>query len=365
MGDASSVVELRREESGVGQPEHLVYVRATEKCNLRCDHCFAPPASRSMSAADFAEIPAQVRKFAAPGSRIVLQWHGGEPTLLGPTRMEEAIAIIEGAGRDYCWEHSIQTNLVEYSSAWHGVLQRRFRNFVGVSWDPEIRFFQGSNEKYESRFWRNVERALTDGLTLQLVVTGTRVFFEHYRTPTSFFRFLAERGIRLLHIERLTPTGNAVRHWNRLGMSNAEYSAWMSRFAAAYIQWKRRSDVPSLCVSPFDGLFHSVRRMSPETAYGCWSGRCDTQFHTVGPHGYHKGCTALTCGLGEGARAPDWAVVRQTRQVMCLTCDFRVICAGACHALSVVDGSGECAGGRKLFETIRDVMRFSGSRRGG
>jgi radical SAM protein with 4Fe4S-binding SPASM domain len=123
-----------------------------------------------------------------------------------------------------------------------------------------------------------------------------------------------------------------------------------------------------LHVSPLDGLFQSVERLHAGSAggYGCWSGACDTKFHTIDASGYKAGCTAVTSEI-DNKRAteilafPDFTAARQERQWDCQTCSFRKICSSGCLASMMDDGSGECSGGQRLFRLASDLLEQQSS----
>lgn len=343
------------------RPDHLVYLRVFEGCNLECRHCFIPHNPKRLNDEVLASVGPTVRRFAAAGSRILIQWHGGEPTVFGPGWMDRAVSLVEESDRDLIWLHGIQTNLMNYTSEWARVYQRHFGGQVGVSWDPEIRLYKGSNEAYEIVFWRNLEQLLADGLSPYLVVTGTRVFFERYRNPMDFMAMLEDRGIVNAHIERVTPTGSARIHWDEVGVTHAEFSRFMSRFAMAYSVYKQGGG--SVFLSPFDGLLRSLRalRSGRVERYGCWSGACDTRFHTIDANGYRSGCTAVTADPEAIPASRNLAfmsleTLRTLRQVSCDGCEFRPVCSSGCHAISVNDGSNECSGGRGFFRTLNSII---------
>jgi radical SAM protein with 4Fe4S-binding SPASM domain len=343
-------------------------MRIFEGCNLHCEHCFIPKNPKRMSIEDVAASAGAVRSFAKPGQRILLQWHGGEPTMFGPNWLREAISAIEEAGPEFVWDHGIQTNLMTYSTEWADLYFEKFGGNVGVSWDPVIRLLRAgrpeTNADYEVAFRKNLSRLVADGLDPYLVMTATRVFFERFRNPFDLFDEMLAMGVRKAHIERLTETGYARANWSRLGVDNAAYSKGMSRILKAYELWRRRDDNGALLnLSPFDGLMASVREMGEgRGGYGCWSGGCDTRFHTIDSSGYKRGCTALTSesdnkAANESLNFPlGFEEERRIRQIVdCSTCDFRSVCSSGCLALSMDDGSGECSGGRKLFEAAASV----------
>lgn len=348
--------------------DHLVYVRVFEGCNLHCEHCFIPSNPKRMTHEDVARVAEHVRSFAPAGARILVQWHGGEPTMFGASWLELAMDALEAAGPEFVWSHGIQTNLMTYDHAWGDLYRRRFAGNVGVSWDPQIRLLRrgdrDSNAGYETRFRANLAALIADGMTPYLVVTGTKILFETFANPIDFFEYLESMGVRRGHIERITRTGYARSNWDRVGLSNKEWSRGMSRYMRAYVRWHAaREGGRDLQLSPFDGLRESGRglvRGAPR-ASGCLSGSCDTTFHTVDASGYKRGCTALTSET-DNKRAdkdaalsiPDFEEARKERQVYhCFSCEFRQICSSGCLALDIDDGSGECSGGSELLATAK------------
>jgi radical SAM protein with 4Fe4S-binding SPASM domain len=351
--------------------DHLVYMRVFEGCNLHCQHCFIPRNPKRMTHDAVLASVDDILRISKPGQTILLQWHGGEPTMFGPDWLREAIRIVEEGAPGLRFAHGIQTNLMTYSPEWADLYRDKFEGNVGVSWDPVIRLFNRNqpegNAVYEERFWANLDRLVADGLDPYLVMTGTKIFFDTFSNPVKLFEKLTAHGIRKAHIERLTETGYARENWERLGVDNAAYSNRMARILRMYSLWKRNEgNADRLHLSPFDGLLGSIESLASENVgYGCWSGHCDTRFHTVDSSGYKTGCTALTSEV-DNKMASDtlrfeksYAETRKDRQIVnCTPCEFRKICSSGCLAISMDDGSGECSGGSKLFAAARDVFNF-------
>lgn len=348
--------------------DHLVYVRIFEGCNLACEHCFIPPNPKVMTPESLSKVPEIVSGFAKPGQTILIQWHGGEPTLLGPDIVRNSIEAWKTRSPEYNWRFGIQTNLTTYNDAWKQLYRDHFDGQVGVSWDPEIRIERKgrpeTNKSFETSFWANMQQLVADGLEPYLVVTGTKIFFDTFRNPHDFFTLMRRYGITSGHIERLTRTGVARENWGRLGLSNLEYSRNMLRFGRAYFDQLRHSTNaanPPVRLSPFDGLQKSLQRLERGQAggSGCLSGICDTRFHTIDANGYKTGCTAVTSEIDnknadvKTIQIADFRIARKMRQSSCVDCAFRTICSSGCLATDKWDGSGECSGGKKLFEGLR------------
>ena len=351
--------------------DHLIYVRVFEGCNLRCEHCFIPANPKSMSIEDVRLIPEKLNGKVQRGSKVLIQWHGGEPTLFGAKWMRDAIEALEECA-DYEWVHGIQTNLLTYDDEWKSVYQDHFGGEVGVSYDPKIRVFNGggreSNQRFEAEFWPKLEKLISDGLDPYLVVTGTKVFFETFKNPIDFFELLKSNGVKRAHIERVTETGFARQNWGHIGVNNAEYSKYMSRFARSYVTWVDSQNAnmsERIFLSPFDGLIESIASEAKGVGggYGCWSGKCDTRFHTIDGNGYKFGCTAINSEVDN--RASNNKLIlnldnipseREERIVFnCNSCLNRTICNSGCLAIDFDDGSGECSGGNKFFNVLRQI----------
>jgi len=353
--------------------DHLVYLRVFEGCNLHCEHCFIPSNPKKMSINQIKAIPEHLNKFAKRGDIVLLQWHGGEPTARGINFFKESLDFLSKES-DFVLKNEIQTNLISYNEQWKEIYLKYFNGKIGVSWDPQIRFLNKngsmSNTAYEQKFWDNFEKLKSDGIEAYFVITGTKLFFETFKNPFSLFAFLEDKGINNIHIERLTKTGYAKENWEKLGVNNEEYSNYMIRLARAYEIYKKkeRNCIQPLHISPLDGLLESMTNLfnGIGEGYGCLSGKCDTNFHTIDANGYRIGCTALTTDQdgvhNEHTHAInmfDLKMVRKLRQIDCHNCKFKTICSSGCLATSKVDESSECSGGRQLFNEIEKIILYN------
>ncbi len=349
--------------------DHLVYVRVFEGCNLHCQHCFIPSNPKKMTLDDIRKTPDRLRGRISPGSTILVQWHGGEPTLMGTDFLRSAIDIIREEGPEFNWRFGIQTNLMTFDSDWADLYRDEFGGEVGVSWDPKIRLLNGhaldSNPEFNRRFDARLRELTETGLTPYLVVTATRSLFRAFPNPFDFFQHWLDRGVSHVHLERVTATGYARRNWELVGLSNAEYSGNMSRWMRAYHAFKSAHSGPtSFFLSPFENIQDSAKSIADGNpqAQGCWSGKCDTRFHTIDAEGYKFGCTALTGELGNKNAnfkldlGEELGKKRELRTYNCNDCAFKPICSSGCLALSFDDGSGECSGGYRLFKTAADLI---------
>lgn len=383
--------------------DHMVYVRLFEGCNLHCEHCFIPSNPKKIQSSFYEnkgltnELVLKAKNLKE-GNRIYLQWHGGEPTLLGPQYLKHAIENVVEDKR-FKYMNGIQTNLMNFhenTQEWLQLYKDYFDNHLGVSWDYKIRKIKVSNiseeenyNTYEKLFWNNIELAQKNNIQLYMVITVTKLFFEKFKNPFDFFTFIVDKKIQKLNFERITKTGFARDSWDKLGLSNKEYAFYMSRFFKAYKLFKQNNPEVILNISPFDGLeisvidyFKDKKILKNNSAdvwdimsfknqgYGCWSGECDTRFHTIDSNGYKKGCTALNSEEDNKNKSlknienkiiwvkksttQDFKTQRVERQLNCEGCEFINICSSGCLSIEKFDESKECSGAKKLFETIKN-----------
>ncbi len=404
--------------------DHMVYVRLFEGCNVFCKHCFIPSNPKKIDILYY-ENKGLTQDLLnnsniKPGSKLYLQWHGGEPTMLGVDYLEKAIAEVEKDDR-FKYQHGIQTNLVNFNQEtdrWVNLYKTKFNNTLGVSWDFGIRHLKKSgtqnlekaNKDFEDIFWANIKLTQENELDLYMVVTFTKLFAKHYTNPLEFFQLMRDKGIKKVNFERVTKTGMAREYWEELGLNNLEYANAMSRFFKAYIFFKQKNPEVDLSVSPFDGLLESVltlrmnkKQQEVKTAvwdilsyknqgYGCWNGSCDTSFHTIDANGYKKGCTALNSEEDNknkiyqtiDVKSIKWVkkdsvkkdvvedIVKQPtphnqfqelrtqRQQNCTGCEFISICSSGCLSVEKFDESQHCSGAKNLFITVSEICKKQG-----
>lgn len=384
-------------ENSLPSFDHMVYIRIFEGCNLSCEHCFIPanPKKMDLSFFESGNLGDQLLKNSniKEGQTLYLQWHGGEPTALGVDYLSKALNDI-AADKRFNYVNGIQTNLINFSSntnEWAEIYKKYFNSEVGISWDPKIRHLKRnvssveSSLLYDEVFWQNVKLAQDSGLNLYFIITATKIFFESFKSPFTFFQYMIDRGVKKINLERITNTGEARENWDRLGLSNREYSEYMSKFYKAYILFKDNNPDIDFNISPFDGLLQSVislvnNTISKDTqgsGYGCWSGSCDSNFHTVDSSGYKHGCTALTSEIDNSNKKLNenltgkkiiWLNksssnkehlqnVRAERKISCLDCSYNPICSSGCLSVEKWDSSGECSGGSILFKNIEESVK--------
>lgn len=276
------------------------------------------------------------------GDSLLLQWHGGEPTLLPPSLVERVIKRLNLAAsrQSVQLSHGIQTNLTalhrsthEHRDAWIALLKRRFDpDQIGVSFDYALR---GADA--EAVFDNALRTIMSDhGLRPWVTLTLARPLYDRIMfDPLSVLRrFGRVRGLRF---EPLSPVGQAARHWDEIGIDHSERSEALVRLLGAW--WPRRHYLPD--VSPLGEMMGSLKG---EGTLSACTGRRRIAMCEISRKGIHERCVALQ---GEP--------VMTGVPLACLTCAWREPCRQSCPALPFFQG-GECRGQASLWRACHQIL---------
>lgn len=347
--------------------DHLFYIRITESCNLTCDHCFIPKNPKNMNMKHINGILKSIHDHTEYGQTILIQLHGGEPTLAGIKRIKTLINLLKGdSTRNY--QFGIQTNLMKIDHEWIELYKEHFNSHIGVSWDYGIRKLHGSFDEFEKEFWNNLKFTTENKISAHLVITTTKPFMNWViENSELFFDKLVKNGVESLQLERLTKVGWARENWSYIGLTNLEYSQYLSIFYTLHKIYVEKTGV-NLPITPFDDLEIDIKKMlkgRTDGGSGCLSGKCDDKFHTIDANGYKVGCTALNSESDNTSINKDETITvkffepeeileaRKKRTESCENCTFNRICNTGCLTVTKRDVSGECSGAKGLLETIK------------
>jgi radical SAM protein with 4Fe4S-binding SPASM domain len=150
---------------------HSIYLKITNRCNIRCPHCFISNYSGDMPTGI---VHAVNKKF--PQGKIV--FHGGEPTLMGKEYIKEVINIL--GERQYILQSNLMFDVID----WVDLLKKHFYSSIGTSidkgrlsvWDIFL-----NNTKLLSKAGINVTATVTvtADVTPEQIYECIRQFIEH------------------------------------------------------------------------------------------------------------------------------------------------------------------------------------------
>ena len=322
----------------------VIYIKTTENCNLRCKHCFVPHISNKMTDETFNKVIEQLKNFK--NEKITIIWHGGEPTLIGKEKFERFNKTLFENFDVSNIDNHIQTNLLTYDEEWDRIYKKYFNNFVGISYDFDIRFFDKTRPK-EKVFWDNVQKLKDNETEFNMIVTITRKVIE--LGAVKFFNWILDNDIRNIHLERLTKSGYAINHWDEIGFTNKEYNDFMVNLFNLYtIYYNKNKNVREhLHISPFESIMSNVHKSKQ---FSC-AGSCSS-FFTFNPDGSVKCCTTTYRKLGTvNDDIKKLALKNFFDKEKCHQCEFKKVCKSGCSVMTeIFDESGECIGNYRLLK---------------
>lgn len=320
----------------------MVYLKTTETCQLDCSHCFTSGKSGRKIYFDVEKTKNFFLNLHHhnPKQGGNIAFHGGEPMLAKVSDMREIHSFVTELLPNMWW--SITTNLTykltdEIKLFFNDLCKE---HGIGVSWDLDIRF---ENDK-QLALWRENLQWLTDnGFNVTLMVSASSSLTKY--DTKEFFEFIKSLKINYLHIERITPNGNALSNPD-IFPTNKELDEWFVKLWDEYYNGGYYNYFSN-------EFFNSILTSLVQTQHsGCRCRECEQKIFTLNADGTVGGCpnSAPTLFYGNvldsleqlffatnrGCNIADEMV----RATPCWTCDVYDICNGDCHQLKWNDIEG-------------------------
>lgn len=212
----------------------FVTIKPTLSCNLACTYCYGREnhsVGRTMDDNQIKKALQWVSDVAVlmNTTHVELCWHGGEPFLLGPIRLE---ALLEYASNLFAQKglkivHSVQTNGVLLTPDFYPIIGKYFNNSVGISLDlfSSQRVFRNGSVSSEIVI-NNIQHALKAGVTCGVINLLTK---QNVGRIDDIYRFYRDHNInvRLARVFPITPDFNPR---DIMYLDDEEYSAAMNRY---------------------------------------------------------------------------------------------------------------------------------------
>lgn len=320
----------------------MVYLKTTETCQLDCSHCFT---SGKSGRAIYFDVENTKTFFINlhkhnPNQGGNIAFHGGEPMLAKISDMLGIHSFITNLLPNMWW--SITTNLTyKLTDDIKQFFLSVFKDSgIGVSWDLDIRF----DSNNQLKLWRENLQWLTDNeFNVTLMVSASRSLTKY--DTKEFFEFIKSLKINYLHIERITPNGNALSNPD-IFPTNKELDEWFVKLWDEFYTGEYYNDFSN-------EFFNSILTSLVQTQHsGCRCRECEQKIFTLNADGTVGGCpnsaTTLFYGnvldsleqlffsMNRGCNIIDEMV----RATPCWSCDVYDICNGDCHQLKWNDVDG-------------------------
>ena len=330
-------------------PPYNVILLPTLDCNVACDYCFEKKRPIRLTLEQVPRLAeALLDHMAERGSTTArIYWQGGEVLLMGAAWFERAYELFTqvAAERGLSFSHALQTNLIGWSSRWHGITREMFGGSIGTSMDfpnAHRRLRNGSTEAF-TRLWRRaVEDAQAAGFGIGCIAVVHPATLE--AGPEAFYEyFVDEVGLQDFQVNKPFPGGPSQ------GGATLAIEP-LTRFLTGLMDvWVERGLGRGVALGPLDAL---VDRFSgrPSMLPCIWQPNCAGEFVSVDATGevalcdcwvtsYPEHCFGNlfeTSSLGamlSGSPAHARFLERPERIMEtedCLSCPWLSMCHGGC-----------------------------------
>lgn len=321
---------------GMTLNEVMIYLKTTETCQLNCSHCFTNGINGKKIYFDPDKVSNWFHRLHEANPNIQggsVAFHGGEPMLAPIADMRKVWMDCKDLWPNVWW--TTTTNLVyNLDDEKRDFFKECFTNGISTSWDKNIRF---ANAKQEELWLKNVKTLQADGHDITLMISLSKSIIE--MPVEDLLKWVVDLGIPYLHLERITPTGNATLN-KHIMPSNVELDRWFVDLWEASVKLETHKHFLNLFV---DGILSSYVSASHS---GCRCRSCEKKIFTLNADGTIGGCpnSAVDNTFGtlddhivdlimsEG-RLHNIAC-ESTRNPLCYGCEVYDICNGDCHQLA-------------------------------
>lgn len=324
----------------------------TNKCNVACEYCFEDKTADFMTHEQLEvaidRLLDHMEQQCVP--EMIIYWQGGEVMIMQPEWFERAHELISRAAgrRGKTIGHSLQSNMIGYSSKWNKVIAEMFGNNVGTSMDfPNLyRKAHGHTADEYTRLWtRNVRLAREAGIEVGVISIPNK---ETLRLGGAAFYsyFVDELGVTDFQV-------NTSFSGGELNEAKSESILDMPALARFFVEladvWVERGYPAGVKLGPIDGLLNHF--MGRVASLPCiWQQNCADDFVSIDARGHVAQCDCWVTSYPEyrfgnvfGAKSfsqvmkeskarrrfvtrPEEMIEHET----CAACDYLSICHGGC-----------------------------------
>lgn len=325
---------------------------ATLQCNADCAYCFEDKTEDRLTLPRLNEIIDKVLAYLEEEGihGLTIYWQGGEALLLPPGWYAQAHEQIQRAAdrRGITVRHSLQTNLLAYSSKWNGVIAEMFGNSVGSSVDYPNRYRQQPGRTpadYDARWRRKLAAARAAVIAVAVIAIPNRDTLA-IGADRFYTCFVDELGLTDFQVNTPFPGGRPNAAKREMPLDDLQR---LSRFYRELADvWIARGLGQGVRIGPFDALldYFSDR---PACLPCIWRENCASGFLAIDARGrvaqcdcwvtsypaYCYGDLFASASLGELLRASAARRRFVERPLMvaardCIDCDYLALCHGGC-----------------------------------
>lgn len=326
--------------------DYFLYVKTTNKCQLKCDHCYTDSDSSIKDEIDFDRVEKFINDFCSnhPNDRIIASLHGGEPMLADNEKIYNLVKNTKH--NNIFW--SATTNLVYTLTDEKIKLFKEFQQpdgstLVLTSYDLLLRF-KGNQEQ----IWlNNVKTLIEMGILVKPIIS-----FSCYMNPKNIkfiFDMFIEMGIKSMNFERITESGRAIQ--NSLRYKNSDLD---NVLFDVYKMWNNEYR-DKLSITLFEDIELAFNK---GILVGCRARKCTDNVITINPDGSICGCpnqpdktySNIDDTKTGKYKKSELACLESKKNKKCYMCKYFKYCNGDCFQLKWDDDV--CPAPRKIYEYL-------------
>lgn len=346
--------------------EAVGFINITRQCNVDCARCYLTAENRlAKERLPLAMLEVFLRSSFWQGRPVVLIWEGGEPTVVGRDAMTGYCHLARALA-----PHAAQTMVTNCFSVPNWLIDLSFDEFGG---QVETTFalhqkhsLAGDPDQYQRRFLAGLNKLWSAGihcpvnveLNLETISAGVdalaAVILEsqckvwEFDVSVDFAAFLKDPRYSNQSVPLLPLTASYAAVWKYLlelleqwGEAFADAGITIGAFAQQVGQPNNQFNVSG------ESRFLTLNPDGSVTTNPLYS---DLQ-------GTHLGNVAVE-SMDQILRSPrrkGRILADRSRSSPCRACDHVHYCKGGPSHVAVVDGSGECAGGKSMWDRLAEV----------
>tara|TARA_B110001454_G_scaffold16145_2_gene14626 strand:+ start:40003 stop:41160 length:1158 start_codon:yes stop_codon:yes gene_type:complete len=332
----------------------MVYLKTTETCQLNCSHCFTSGKNGKKIFFDPDAVVDWFHRFHQVVPHLKnghVAFHGGEPFLAPISSMYKVWNSCRNLWPNVWW--SATTNLVyNLDDEKRQFMKTAFSQGIATSWDRGIRF---QSEHQETLWRKNVNTLLQDGHEVTVMISLSKDVIQ--MDVEDFLKWFADLGVQYLHLERITPNGNALVNQGVIP-TNKELDDWFLKLWRATVKLESYTKFTNL-------FFNSILTSLVNRAHtGCRCRGCEQKIFTLNADGSIGGCpnsaatqpyAHLSMPIPELLSSPGRSkniLCEVQRNPICYSCDVFDVCNGDCHQLA---WQGDlCASPKTLMQELKE-----------
>lgn len=333
-----------------------IVLKVASRCNLDCSYCYEfnrgdaswRDKPRFLSTDLARSLGHRIREFAQANSiaRFNVNFHGGEPMLLGPARINDLAEVIRSAANPVLIDFGMQSNATLVNSEMLDVLsQHRIKVGASLDGDPEANRFRVDHRGEAS--WNAAAHGIRQ-LKARGLLAGIQAVIDLDSDPVKILRELCAFGPTMIELGQ--PFGT---HDNPPAVASSRYSlgVWLCRAFDAWIEDSDLSSVPIRVLA--DGIEAVVFERSrsewfPSVPPGYLIVSADGEYEgldalkVVGSEGRVLGLNVVSASINDALLHPSIAVRAGNSQLcsVCRDCAISTWCAGGFYPTRFGKGNG-------------------------